>query len=113
METKRDCEIRRAVQALREYFAKLVDLEYEQTDIADKLPFEKMEEEIAMAIYNLESQLGKEKEKPVRLITTVWAASAIEKFHTNYLPGSTCYVLQDNEFYILNKNHKWVKIYEE
>lgn len=55
MEAKQDYEIRQAVEALREYFSQLVDLEYEQTDIADKLPFEKMKEEIAMAIYDLES----------------------------------------------------------
>lgn len=111
METKRDYEIRQAIEAIREYIGILTKAEEQQSDIADKLPYERMIEELAMAIYDLESQLGKEKEeKLVRLTTTVWAASAIKKFKTNYLPGSTCYVLQDDDFYILNKNHEWVKV---
>lgn len=55
MDLKQDYEIRQAVEALREYLRKLINLENEQTDIADKLPFEMMKEEIAMAIFNLES----------------------------------------------------------
>ena len=55
MDIKQDYEIRQAVEALREYLKKLINLEDEQTDIADKLPFEMMKEEIAMAIFNLES----------------------------------------------------------
>ena len=111
METRQNYEIRQAIKAIKEYLKMLIILEEQQTDIADKLPFERMNLELSMAIKNLEYQLEKEKEeKLVRLTTTVWSSSAIKKFHTNYLPGSTCYVLQDDTFYILNKNHEWVKM---
>lgn len=111
MKTKQDYKIHQTIELIKEYISTLTILEEQQTDIADKLPFEKMKLKLSIAIKNLEYQLEKEKEeKLVRLTTTVWSSSAIKKFHTNYLPGSTCYVLQDDDFYILNKNHEWVKV---
>ena len=109
METRQRYEIRRTIKSIKEYIKTLTILEEQQTDIADKILFEKMKLKLLVAIKNLEYQLEKEEE-PVRLTTTVWTSSAIKKFHTNYLPGSTCYVLQDNAFYILDTNHEWVKI---
>ena len=108
METKQNYEIRQTIKLIREYLKKLIILEEQQTDIVDKIPFETMNQKLSMAIKNLEYQLVKE-EKPIKLTTTVWAASAIKTFHANYLPGSTCYVLQDNDLYILDTNHEWVK----
>ena len=102
-------EIHQAIEAIREYLKILTIAEEQQTDIADKIPFERMNLELSMAIKNLEYQLEKEEEL-TRLTTSVWKTSEIRKLHTNYLPGSTCYVLQDNDFYILNKNHEWVKV---
>ena len=109
MEKRQEYEIRQTIELIREYLKTLTILEEQQTDIADKIPFEKMKLKLSMAINNLEYQLEKEKEELVRLTTTVWSSSAIKKLHTNYLPGSTCYVLQDNDFYILDTNHEWVK----
>ena len=111
MGTKQDYEIRQAIELIREYIKTLIILEEQQTNIADKIPFERMNQKLSMAIKDLEYQLGREKEeKLVRLTTTVWSASAIKHFHKNYLPGSTCYVLQDNNFYILDTNYEWVKV---
>lgn len=108
MENKQAYEIRKTIKLVREYLETLTILEEQQTDIADKIPFESMRLDLLMAIKNLEYQLVKE-EKPIKLTTTVWAASAIKTFHANYLSGSTCYVLQDNDLYILDTNHEWVK----
>ena len=105
METKQDYEIRQTIELIREYLKTLIILEEQQTDIADKLPFERMNLELSMAIKNLEYQL--EKEKLVTL--AVWSSSEMKKLHTSYLPGSICYVLQDNALYILDTDHEWVK----
>ena len=111
METKQDYEIHQTIELIKEYLETLTNLEEQQTDIADKIQFENMKLELSMAIKDLEYQLGREKEeKLVRLTTTVWSASAIKHFHKNYLPGSTCYVLQDDDFYILDTNYEWVKV---
>ena len=110
METKQDYEICKTIELIREYIKIAIVLEEQQTDIADKLPFERMIEELSMAIFNLESQYGKnKKEEQIRIITSVWSPLSIEKLHTNYLPGSTCYVPQDNSLYILDTNHEWIK----
>ena len=110
METKQDYEIRKTIELIREYIRIAIVLKEQQTDIADKFPFERMIEELSMAIFNLESQYGKnKKEESVKLTIAIWSPSYIEKLHTNYLPGSTCYVLQDNSLYILDTNHEWVK----
>ena len=103
-------EIRQAIEAIREYIKILVILEEQQTDIADKLPFERLNIKLSMAIKDLEYQLEKEKEESVRLSTTVRQSCEIESLGTNYLAGSTCFVFQDASFYILDTNHKWVKV---
>ena len=56
MEAKQDYEIRQAIEAIREYLKILIIMEEQQTDIADKLPFEIMNKELSMAIFNLQSQ---------------------------------------------------------
>ena len=55
MEIKQDYEIRRAIELIREYIRILIVLKRQQTDIADKLPYETMIEDLSMAIFNLES----------------------------------------------------------
>ena len=107
METKQDYEIHQTIRLIREYLKQLAILEEQQTDIADKIPFERMNQKLSMAIKNLEYQL--EKEKLVKLTTAVWAPSEIKTFHVNYLPGSICYGLQDDDFYILDTDYKWIK----
>jgi hypothetical protein len=109
METRKDYEIHQTIELIREYLETLTILEEQQTDIADKLPFEEMKQNLSMAIKNLEYQLEKEK-KPILLTTTVWSSSEMKKLYTNYLPGSICYVLQDNDLYILDTDHEWVKV---
>lgn len=56
METKQDYEIRQTIELIRKYIKMAVILEKQQTDIADKLPFEKIIEDLSIAIFNLESQ---------------------------------------------------------
>lgn len=109
METWKSYEIHQTIELIREYLETLTILEEQQTDIADKLPFESIKVNLLIAIKDLEYQLEKEKEL-VKLATSVRSSSEIKKLHTNYLPGSTCYVLQDNDFYILDTNHEWVKV---
>ena len=111
METRKSYEIHQTIELIREYLETLTILEEQQTDIADKLPFESIKVDLLIAIKNLEYQL--EKEKQVKLITSVLSSLDIKELYTNYLPGSTCYVIQDNDLYILNTNHEWVKITEE
>jgi hypothetical protein len=105
-------EVREAIKAIRTYIALLVDMEEIETDITDKLPYESMILELSMAIKNLEhcSKMVKEEEEPIKLTTSVYSPSAIKSLPTNYLPGSTCFVLQDASFYILDTNHEWVQL---
>jgi hypothetical protein len=107
METRKSYEIHQTIELIREYLETLTVLEEQQTDIADKLPFASIKVDLLIAIKDLEYQLEKEL---VKLATSVRSSSEIKKLHTNYLPGSICYVLQDNDFYILDTNHEWVKV---
>ena len=61
MYDKQDYEIRQAIEAIREYIKILIILEEQQTDIADKLPFERINKELSMAIFNLESKVSYER----------------------------------------------------
>ena len=104
----KDKEIRKTIKLLKEYIKMLIVLEEEQIDIANKIPFEKMNIKISMAIKNLEYQL--EKEEQVRLTTSVYSLSELKSLGTNYLPGSMCFVLQDLSLYVLNNSHEWIQL---
>ena len=54
-----DFQIYQAVQGIREYITILITVEEQQSDIADKLLYEKMIEDLSMAIFNLEIQYNR------------------------------------------------------
>lgn len=55
--TQTDYDIKKAISVIRDYISILKEREERQTDIADKIPFERMIEDLAMASFELQSHL--------------------------------------------------------